>query len=284
MTRRRQSHVWERYDVPFCPQLSSLDGDMITEWLGADPRRCGWSPARDRQRPRAWAPFLEEVRRRSPTHAVVKLQVTGPVTLAVALERERGATPSRRAALVLAQEIAIWLAANVGEPVRTLRGRGLDALLVVDEPAVRELGTLGLETVWDPLRAIAPAWGLHLCCRVPWGLVERAEPDLLSFDLTLEGLDEPAAGVIDRLTRRAGRVAWGAIAPHRREDVDSLVRRVRTAVQRTGIPPELMMLTPACGSGRVSIAREREIATQLDEVAARMRESEREQPSDLVRV
>src|SRR5215218_10391330 len=25
-----------------------------SEWLGADPRRCGWSPERDRERPRAW--------------------------------------------------------------------------------------------------------------------------------------------------------------------------------------------------------------------------------------
>jgi hypothetical protein len=32
-------HVWHAYDLPFCPQLPALDGDMITEWLGADPRR-----------------------------------------------------------------------------------------------------------------------------------------------------------------------------------------------------------------------------------------------------
>ncbi len=25
-----------------------------------------------------------------------------------------------------------------------------------------------------PLRAVAPAWGLHVCCRVPWDVVERA--------------------------------------------------------------------------------------------------------------
>ena len=31
-------HVLAAYDVPFCPQLPRLEGDMITEWLGADPR------------------------------------------------------------------------------------------------------------------------------------------------------------------------------------------------------------------------------------------------------
>ena len=51
-------HVTTAYDVPFCPQLPRLEGDMVTEWLGADPRRCGWSPDRDRERPRAWDALL----------------------------------------------------------------------------------------------------------------------------------------------------------------------------------------------------------------------------------
>jgi len=32
------------YAAPFCPQLPRLDGDMVSEWLGADPGRCGWTP------------------------------------------------------------------------------------------------------------------------------------------------------------------------------------------------------------------------------------------------
>ncbi|HEY6891545.1 MAG TPA: hypothetical protein VI300_27310, partial [Solirubrobacter sp.] len=70
------AHVAEAYDVPFCPQLPRPDGDMITEWLGGDPGRCGWSPARDRERPRAWDAFLRELDRSPPAHRVVKLQVT----------------------------------------------------------------------------------------------------------------------------------------------------------------------------------------------------------------
>src|SRR6201999_1758215 len=37
-------HALEAYDLPFCPQLPRLDGDMIAEWLGTDPGRCGWAP------------------------------------------------------------------------------------------------------------------------------------------------------------------------------------------------------------------------------------------------
>jgi hypothetical protein len=265
------AHIWQRYEVPFCPQLPVVDGDMIAEWLGADPRRCGWSPARDRERPHAWESFLTQLDRRPPGHGVVKLQVTGPATLAVALERERGAGLSRRGTAALAAEIATWLAANAAEQVRALRDRGLDALLVVDEPAVRELGTLGLEGIWDPLRAVAPAWGLHLCCRVPWELVGRAEPDLLSFDLTLDDLSEEAVASLRRLTARGGRVAWGAVAAHRREGAAASLERLRVASERSEIAPTRAMLTASCGTGRVSPAREREVAAELRAITARMR-------------
>ena len=51
------AHVAAGYDVPFCPQLPRLDGDMITEWLGGDPGRCGWSPPLDQRAARSrWSP------------------------------------------------------------------------------------------------------------------------------------------------------------------------------------------------------------------------------------
>src|ERR1700744_3001173 len=47
-------HAVNAYELPFCPQLPRLSGDMVTECLGADPSRCGWAPDRDRQLPAAW--------------------------------------------------------------------------------------------------------------------------------------------------------------------------------------------------------------------------------------
>src|SRR3954452_10921382 len=93
------AHAAGEYEVPFCPQLPRLEGDMVREWLGADPLRCGWAPERDRERPAAWEPFLAALGRRPPAHGVVKLQVPGPVTLAAALE------PDAPAAAPLAREI-----------------------------------------------------------------------------------------------------------------------------------------------------------------------------------
>src|SRR5215216_2626409 len=54
------------------PSARSSRSDMISEWLGADPRRCGWSPKRDRERPRAWGALLSELAARPPEHGLVK--------------------------------------------------------------------------------------------------------------------------------------------------------------------------------------------------------------------
>ena len=268
------AHAVAAYELPFCPQLPAVEGDMVAEWLGADPRRCGWSPARDRERPPAWEALLERLDRAPPAHRIVKLQVTGPATLACALERERGGAVTRAAALALAHELAAWLAANAAGQVRQLAARGLDALLVVDEPALHLFGTRGVETAWDPLRAVAPAWGLHLCCAVPWDLVERAQPDLLSFDLALAPVDRRAAEGLRRLLARGGRIAWGALAVHRDEHAEDALARLRPALARVAAGDALAarsLLTASCGSGRMSPARELEIAAALRDAAGALR-------------
>jgi hypothetical protein len=262
------AHVVGEYDVPFCPQLPRLEGDMVLEWLGADPLCCGWTRDRDRERPAAWDAFLAALARRPPAHRVVKLQVTGPVTLARALEPD-----DTRAAVPLAREIAVWLAANAAGQVAALRARGLDALLVVDEPALAASRTP--ETVWDPLRAAAPAWGLHLCCAVPWDVVERAEPDLLSFDLAVNGLDRRAARVLARHLACGGRVAWGVLAAHRPERAAHAAWRLSAALARLGASPAAIgpssLLTASCGTGRLSPRREAEVTAALAYVAASAR-------------
>jgi hypothetical protein len=255
-------HAVNAYDVPFCPQLPRLDGDMVRSWLGADPAGCGWCPDRDRQRPAAWDAFVAELAARPPAHRTVKLQVTGPVTLACALER--------RETLVLAAEIARWLAVSVREQLVALRELGLDALLVVDEPGVAKVGLRAPDvTVWDPLRfASAAAWGLHICGTVPWAVVDAAAPDILSYDLTRDHLPAAARPVIARLLARGGRVAGGAIDPVAPATVAGTAARLAAAIaglgRRATDIAAASLVTPACGTGRLSPARERFVAATLD--------------------
>lgn len=262
-TGEAAAHAAGAYGLPFCPQLPRLDGDMISEWLGADPARCGWSRERDRERPAAWTAWIGELNKKRPRHYMVKLQVTGPVTLACALERSAGQRASRKEAIALARELARWLAANAAVQVQQLRELGLATVLVVDEPALDAFGTEGIERVWDPLRAPASVWGLHLCCQVPWDVIERAEPDLLSFDLALDPVEGKSARALRGLAERGCWIAWGALGVASSEGSEEALRRVTDALAASGADPSRSLLTASCGSGRVSTARERQIAAEL---------------------
>ena len=254
-------HAARAYDVPFCPQLPALDGDMVGEWLGGDPRRCGWSPGRDRQRPAGWDAFAALAATQPPAHRLVKLQVTGPVTLAVALDGGRAG---------LAGEIAQWLAVSVGAQIERLRSLGLDTLLVVDEPGLAGQGRHGIG-VWDRLRDTgAAAWGLHICGPVPWALVDAVDADVVSFDLTRTPLEPHARRALRRLLRRGGRVAWGAldpVDPGTSADAAGLVAAALHALTGDGLEVETVaarsLLTPACGTGRLTPAAERLLAAGL---------------------
>ncbi|CAN5581435.1 hypothetical protein BH20ACT17_BH20ACT17_14200 [soil metagenome] len=257
------------YDLPFCPQLPRVEGEMVAEWLGADPRRCGWSPDRDRERPRAWEWLLRELTLAPPAHDVVKLQVTGPLTLACALERGAGRVPGDAA---LRCEVAAWLAGNVGGQVAALHERGLNTLVMVDEPALGAVAAMpGIERCWDPLRALGAPWGLHLCCAVPWDVVDRAAPDVLSFDLVAAPVDRRAATTLRGLLRRGGRVAWGVLPVHREEPSTAGSDRLAAAVGRCDADGAQSLLTASCGTGRQSARREQQIARGLRDLAGRRR-------------
>jgi hypothetical protein len=265
-------HAVRAYDMPFCPQLPRFDGDMVREWLGADPRRCGWNADRDRQRPAAWEAFLEQLCAQPPSHGLVKLQVTGPVTLAVALERSTGGIGTGPPSVALAREVAQWLATSATAQVERLAALGLEVLLVVDEPGLAAAGLSGIDVdVWRLLRDTgATAWGLHVCGAVPWGLVDASDLDLLSFDVARYGLEPHARRALRRILRRGGRIAWGAldpVAPGDSGDVAALVAGAVFALTSPGLPVGTIarqsLLTPGCGTGRLSERRERLVAATL---------------------
>jgi hypothetical protein len=277
-------HAVRAYDVPFCPQLPRLDGDMVREWLGAEwpGPPCGWTAERHREPPAAWDAFAGVVTVRPPEHGVVKLQATGPVTLAVAMERAAGRSGVGADVVALAREVAGWLASSVAEQTARLRDLGLDVLLLVDEPGLAHaaIGPDGTGVavdpdVWDPLRRSAPAWGLHVCSAVPWALVARAAPDVVSFDATRYAVGGAGGVVLAELVARGGRIAWGALDPVRPDaehDVAARVGAAIGAVVAAGAPLETVversLLTPACGTGRLSPARERLVAAVLGAGAA----------------
>jgi hypothetical protein len=252
-------HVLRAYDVPFCPQLPRAEGDMVREWLGGEPPACGWSPDRDRERPAAWDAFVAAVRAAPPAHGLVKLQVTGPATLATALEGPGDAA--------LARDIATWLAANAAGQVRRLQGLGLGVILVVDEPGLASAGVADPD-VWGPLRLTgASAWGVHVCGPMPWALVDALEPGVVSFDLARHGVGADGAAVLRRVVQRGGRIAWGALDPVAPEAAPAAAERVAAAAGSLGLPADRVaassLLTPGCGTGLLTTADEGLLAARL---------------------
>lgn len=264
-------HATWGYDLPFIPQLPRLDGDMVTEWMGSDPLRCGWSPDRDRQRPVAWRATLHEVRDLAPVHCVIKLQVTGPVTLALALQRRMAGAPVRSETISLAREISRWLAANVADQVAVLSEHGLRALVTIDEPSLASAEYCVAAGVWDPIRAVSPSWGLHLCCKVPWDSVEHTSPDVLFFDLVENQLDHRSVLAIRRLLLKGTKIGWGVIAAHRDERAYDGIKRLQSALALVSANGRDCLVTASCGTGRVSLERENELSGDLADVASVMR-------------
>ena len=245
---------------------------MITEWLGADPGRCGWSPARDRERPARLATRCSaSSSARRPRMRVVKLQVTGPATLACALERERGVRTSRREALALAHELAVWLAANVAEQVRALDERGLDALLIVDEPAPARLRHRRRRARLGPAAADRAGLGPAPLRRPSRGTSSIApSPDVLSFDLALRARRAGDGDAARACSPAAGASPGASSSRTVPEHALHAVKRLQHALDHTGAGGERSLLTASCGSGRMSIRRETEIATALWDCASRL--------------
>jgi hypothetical protein len=271
------AHVWAAYDLPFCPQLPALEGDMLAEWLGAPAHRCGWSPERDRVRPCAWPELLHAVEALPPPAGLVKLQVTGPCTLAWALDR----AGHRSEAAALARELGAWLAANAAACVADLASRGVGTLLVVDEPALEIVSGLALDPLaaWAPLAATADAWGLHVCCRPPWALLSAAAPDVVFCDVARHPLCRLGADVLARTIDRGGLAALGVLPLDGSATVAgglASARRAFTALRAAGIDGSHLgastLVTPACGTGLLTSAGERELAAALQEIAGVLRE------------
>jgi hypothetical protein len=247
-------HLWRAYDIPFCPQLPALEGDMLAEWLGGVPGRCGWTPERERARPAAWGAFIDGIRRRPPRHGLVKLQATGPITLA----RGLGVARDDPELFPLACDLAAWVACVVRGWVAEVADLGLVSLVVVDEPSIGDLTDLGALEAWASLRASAPLFGLHVCGEVPWALVFAADPDVVSFDLS-RWRGEPSLGSI--LERGIVPVVGiHPVAPTRLPSVAALEKAARL---------ERCIITPACGTGLATQGRERELAALVRAIARR---------------
>jgi hypothetical protein len=201
--------------------------------------------------------FLDHISGRTEP---VKLQLTGPVTLGLALVR--AGVPCRPAFAVAATAVRVRGRALLDQVAR--HAPGAPVVLFVDEPSLAAVAHPGFplppHAVVDMLTATlssmhgADATGVHCCGPTTWSMVFEAGPDIISLPVALAGGLEPAA--VGAFLSGGGWIAWGAVptdAPVS-DDVSFLWRRllgVWSDLVRGGCPSlplrERALVTPACG-------------------------------------
>jgi methionine synthase II (cobalamin-independent) len=191
----------------------------------------------------------------------VKLQLTGPITLGMALT-DAGAPPTLAFAIAAAA-----VRAEAGALVELVRRRLPDAPLLVflDEPGLVRAAAGGLpiesEAATDVLSSALAAFendavtGVHCCGDADWRLVTAAGPTVLSLPVDLESVPRSAA-VINGHLDRGGWIAWGVVPTDQPlgTDADRLWRRlgsVWSELAQAGCDAVQLrtqaLVTPACG-------------------------------------
>ncbi len=225
--------------------------------------------------------FLEATRHRS---APIKLQVTGPVTLALGLieagvHADRafataGAAVRRRAVAMLDEAMRV---APLAAKVMFVDEPGLVALSHADFPVPADHA---VDLVSGTLAAIEPyaVTGLHCCGETDWRLALAAGPQIVSMPTDASVIDH--AGALGVHLDRGGWVAWGAVPTNRPIGSEpSLLWRVLSEtwcelVQRGCDALRLRdqaLVTPECGLANHDTLQAEHLLSLSVELAERVR-------------
>ena len=226
---------------------------------------------------------LEEVAHPTPPTAV-KVQVTGPWTLASVLELHRGdrVLADHGAVADLAASLAEGLALHVADVARRfphaevvvqLDEPSLPAVLAARVPTASGFGNLRApdpQTARDHLRRVAGQSAVVHCCAPNPPLEIMALAGGVSFDVS-QPYDEDQLGTLVE----AGKQVWAGVVPAVGDDtaatlpsVRRIVETVRRLRDRVGVTD--VTLTPACGMAGASPAYARAAMKRLVEAAGEL--------------
>ncbi|MFI5697971.1 methionine synthase vitamin-B12 independent [Kribbella sp. NPDC051586] len=303
--------VLELVDIPFLPELPARPyGDMLSRTvavlteLAADLQPAGWRltgggdarASMDQRRARALLQedldVLEEYA--DGYEGPLKVQVTGPWTLAAAVERPRGdkVLADHGARRDLAQALADGVQQHLAE-VRK-RVPGAELVLQVDEPGLPAVlaGAVPTASGWSKHRSVDGPGAVELlsmfttaaptvihCCaaRPPIEVFTKSGASGVAVDVSLlnnPAWDQVATAIESGTTLYAGVVPTTGAIPDAGQASAPLVRRWR----ELGLDPELLkqvVITPSCGlaaapsatDARARLALLRRVADAVGEAA-----------------
>ncbi|AXT85500.1 methionine synthase [Aeromicrobium sp. A1-2] len=294
-------------DFPFLPELPGrgVHAGMIgrtlavLDGLDADLQPDGWrvgvGAGSDLRRARSLlAQDLDSAEELAGTHqGLLKLQVTGPLTLAATVERPRGdkMLADHGARREIAESLAEGLRAHIADVRR--RFAGADLVVQVDEPSIVAVMTGGIPTasgfsrhrsvhppetdellriVVDAVTGAGARAAVHSCAPdVPVALLVGAGFSAISFDLSLVRPDDVWAESFEQ-----GVDLWFGVIP----SADSMgvtdlepARRIETFFGHFGFDEESyadrLVVTPTCGLAGASPGWAAKALATAQSVAAR---------------
>lgn len=273
----------EAVDIPFLAELPVRPyGDMVSRAvavlteLAADLQPAGWRltggsdprASLDQRRARSLlAEDLDVLEELADGYTgPLKLQLTGPWTLAATVELPRGdkVLADHGARRDLAEALALGLGDHVAEVRR--RVSGAELVVQVDEPGLPAVlaGAVPTASGWSKHRSVDGPGAVELlslvtgaaptvvhCCaaRPPIEVFTKAGATGVAVDVSLltePGWEQLALAAEAGTTIYAGLVATTGLLPNPEQAAGPLIRRWR----ELGLDPELLkkvVITPACG-------------------------------------
>jgi methionine synthase II (cobalamin-independent) len=243
---------------------------------------------------RGFFTFLQHMQAHAALAVAVKGQITGPFTFCTGIvDQDRRALfyepQIRDAAVKLLAMKARFQAERLAELQRPV-------IIFFDEPALAGFGSseftsisreeVGqcLEEVFEPVHQVGGLTGVHVCANTDWSLVLDSSADVVSFD---------AYGYFDRFILypdqikafvKAGKIlAWGMVPTLNADDLEketaaSLVRQFEDKIKQVealGIDPHRLihqsLITPACGTGSLSIDLAQKVLRVTREISQEIR-------------
>ncbi len=273
----------EAVDIPFLAELPTRPyGDMLSRAvavlteLAVDLQPAGWRltggsdprASLDQRRARSLlAEDLDVLEELADGYTgPLKLQLTGPWTLAATIERPRGdkVLADHGARRDLAEVLALGLTDHVAEVRR--RVPGAELVVQIDEPALPAVlaGAIPTASGWSKHRSVDGPGAVELlslvttaaptvihCCaaRPPIEVFTKSGATGVAVDISLlgnPGWDQIALASEAGTTLYAGLVPTTGTLPNPGQAANPLIRRWR----ELGLDPELLkkvVITPACG-------------------------------------
>ena len=285
-------------DLPAAPQLPARDAreGMIAQWLGALPEItvdhdgvvtvAGLSNEEpecefDTGAHAGLLAFLDVAAAQDTPPPRVKAQLTGPLTLGVALQA--AGMPTKRAFRRAAEASRAWSVALESLVAARLPDAGL--VLFFDEPALvswrRGDGPLDRESAIDvlsgALATVECVTGVHVCGDGDVGLALEAGPQVLGVEVSDELVRDTVA--LARFLDGDGWIAWGAVPTDRPvgESADPHWRALTSVwcdLTARGCDPVTLrtrgLITPACGLAGYGASQAERVLGTARELASRV--------------